>query len=81
MRVLHAIERTSKLHDDLRPPTPNGVDRDPTITEHAQMERDGYLVVRNFVGSHQLAELLRWTAELEGAPEVPGVTGCIARTA
>jgi ectoine hydroxylase-related dioxygenase (phytanoyl-CoA dioxygenase family) len=36
------------------------------------MRRDGYLVVRNFVSPHQLAELLQWTAQLEGAPEVSG---------
>ena len=53
-------------------PAPNGVDRDPTITECAEMERDGYLVVRNFFGTNQIADLLRWTTEFETAPEVPG---------
>jgi hypothetical protein len=49
-------------------PAPNGVDRDPTITEYAQMERDGYLVVRNFFGTNQIADLLRWTTEFETPP-------------
>ncbi len=53
-------------------PATNGVDRDPTIAEYAEMERDGYLVVRNFFGANQVANLLRWTMELETAPEVPG---------
>lgn len=53
-------------------PALNGVDRDPTIAEYAQMERDGYLVVRNFFAPNQTADLMRWTIELETAPEVPG---------
>jgi ectoine hydroxylase-related dioxygenase (phytanoyl-CoA dioxygenase family) len=47
-------------------------DRIPTVDDVARMRRDGYLVVRNFVSPHQLAELLQWTAQLEGAPEVSG---------
>jgi ectoine hydroxylase-related dioxygenase (phytanoyl-CoA dioxygenase family) len=48
------------------------IDRIPTVADVARMRRDGYLVVRNFVSPHQLAELLQWTAQLEGAPEVSG---------
>ncbi|HEX4675232.1 MAG TPA: phytanoyl-CoA dioxygenase family protein [Steroidobacteraceae bacterium] len=48
------------------------IDRIPTVDDVARMRRDGYLVVRNFVSPHQLAELLHWTAQLEGAPEVSG---------
>ena len=48
------------------------IDRIPTVDDVARMRRDGYLVVRNFVSAHQLAELLQWTAQLEGAPEVSG---------
>ena len=48
------------------------IDRIPTVEDVARMRRDGYLVVRNFVSPHQLAELLQWTAQLEGAPEVSG---------
>ena len=49
-----------------------GVDRDPDRAECARMDRDGYLVVRDFFGPDQVADLLRWTTELETAPEVPG---------
>jgi len=48
------------------------IDRIPTVDDVARMRRDGYLVVRNFVSPHQLAELLQWTVQLEGAPEVSG---------
>jgi len=48
------------------------IDRIPTVEDVARMRRDGYLVVRNFVNPNQLAELLQWTAQLEGAPEVTG---------
>jgi 2-aminoethylphosphonate dioxygenase len=48
------------------------IDRIPTVEDVARMRRDGYLVVRNFVSPHQLAQLLQWTAHLEGVPEVPG---------
>ena len=48
------------------------IDRIPTVDDVARMRRDGYLVVRNFVSPHQLAQLLQWTAQLEGAPEVSG---------
>jgi len=47
-------------------------DRSPTPTECAQMDRDGYLVLRNFFGPAEVADLLRWTTELETAPEAPG---------
>jgi 2-aminoethylphosphonate dioxygenase len=48
------------------------IDRIPTVDDVARMRRDGYLVVRNFVSPHQLAQLLQWTTQLEGAPEVSG---------
>jgi 2-aminoethylphosphonate dioxygenase len=48
------------------------IDRIPTVEDVARIRRDGYLVVRNFVSPRQLAELLQWTAQLEGAPEVSG---------
>ena len=44
----------------------------PTVAECKQMERDGYLVVRHFFGTDQVADLLHWTTELETAPEEPG---------
>jgi hypothetical protein len=49
-----------------------GADRDPTPEECAWMARDGYLLVRGFFGPDQTRELLRWTTELETAPEQPG---------
>ena len=36
------------------------------------MARDGYLVVREFFGADQTRDILRWTRELETAPEIPG---------
>jgi ectoine hydroxylase-related dioxygenase (phytanoyl-CoA dioxygenase family) len=47
-------------------------DRIPTTTEHALMERDGYLVVPGFFDAAQTAELLRWTKDLEQMPERSG---------
>jgi 2-aminoethylphosphonate dioxygenase len=44
----------------------------PSAAQCAQMQRDGYLVARGFVGPQQVAQLLEWTAELESAPEVSG---------
>jgi ectoine hydroxylase-related dioxygenase (phytanoyl-CoA dioxygenase family) len=49
-----------------------GADRDPTGAECAEMERDGYVVVRDFFGADQVEDLLHWTRELETAPEVSG---------
>lgn len=46
--------------------------RDPTEAELAAMERDGYLVVRDFFDAGSTADLLRWTEELQNAPEAPG---------
>jgi ectoine hydroxylase-related dioxygenase (phytanoyl-CoA dioxygenase family) len=46
--------------------------RDPSAEECALMERDGYLVVPGFFDAAETAQLLRWTEELENAPEVPG---------
>jgi len=46
--------------------------REPTQQECARMARDGYLVVREFFGADQTRDILRWTRELETAPEIPG---------
>jgi ectoine hydroxylase-related dioxygenase (phytanoyl-CoA dioxygenase family) len=48
------------------------IDRIPTVEDVAHARRDGYLVVRNFVNVNQLAELLRWTTQLQESPEVSG---------
>jgi 2-aminoethylphosphonate dioxygenase len=48
------------------------IDRNPGVEERARLERDGYLVVRDFFGKDSVAELMKWTVELETAPEVPG---------
>ncbi len=36
------------------------------------MDRDGFLVVRGLLDAVAVADLQRWTAELEAAPEAPG---------
>ncbi len=46
--------------------------RDPTAHEMASMQQDGFLVVRQFFDPAQMATLLRWTEELQHAPERPG---------
>src|SRR5579884_2218240 len=48
------------------------IDRNPTVEELARLRRDGYLVVRNFFSAAEIAQLLRWTVELETAPELSG---------
>jgi len=53
-------------------PRPLGADRDPAAAERARLAGDGYLVVRGFFGALEVARLLRWTTELETAPELPG---------
>ena len=53
-------------------PLLSGADRGPTLGEHAQMARDGYLVVRDFFRASQTRDLLHWTEELETATEEPG---------
>ena len=47
-------------------------ERLPTPAEQAAMDRDGYLVVPGFFGPETAAALLRWTEELQAAPEQPG---------
>jgi len=37
-----------------------------------RLERDGYVVVRDFFSAEEIAELLAWTEELEQSPEVSG---------
>jgi ectoine hydroxylase-related dioxygenase (phytanoyl-CoA dioxygenase family) len=51
---------------------PCGAERDPTPEECASMGRDGYLVVRDFFRTSETSDLLRWTSELEAAPEEAG---------
>jgi hypothetical protein len=48
------------------------IDRIATVEELARLQRDGYLVVRKFFNAEQIAQLLRWTVELETAPELSG---------
>ncbi len=55
----------------LRPPLPASR-RDATQAELARMAEDGYLLVPGFFDAAETAALLRWTAELETAPETPG---------
>ena len=44
----------------------------PTAHEVARMREDGFLVVPNFFAAAQMADLLRWTEDLQYAPEAPG---------
>jgi ectoine hydroxylase-related dioxygenase (phytanoyl-CoA dioxygenase family) len=53
-------------------PSAPAAEREPTQQECARMARDGYLVVRDFFGADQTRDILRWTRELETAPEIPG---------
>jgi hypothetical protein len=46
--------------------------RDPSEAERDSMARDGFLVVPGFFDPAETAELVRWTGELEAAPEAPG---------
>ena len=46
--------------------------REPTADELAAMRDDGFLVVRRFFDTPQTEALLRWTEELQYAPERPG---------
>ena len=48
------------------------IDRNPGAADVAHLQRDGYLVVREFFDKDSLARLLEWTVELETAPEVSG---------
>jgi 2-aminoethylphosphonate dioxygenase len=48
------------------------IDRNASVQDCARMQRDGYLVVREFFGIEEVQELLRWTEDLEKAPEVSG---------
>ncbi len=53
-------------------PAPAAHRDDPDAAQRAEMERDGYLVVRGFFDRAATAELLAWTEALTAAPEVPG---------
>jgi 2-aminoethylphosphonate dioxygenase len=46
------------------------IDRNPGVEDCARLERDGYLVVRDFFDQDGVAQLMKWTVELERAPEV-----------
>ena len=48
------------------------IDGIASVEDCARMQRDGYLVVRDFFSAPEVARLLRWTEELQGAPEVSG---------
>ena len=48
------------------------IDRVPAVEDVARLERDGFVVVRGFFDAQRTRQLLEWTAELEGAPEVSG---------
>jgi ectoine hydroxylase-related dioxygenase (phytanoyl-CoA dioxygenase family) len=48
------------------------IDRNPGVADGDCLQRDGYLVVREFFDRDSLAQLLRWTQELQTAPEVSG---------
>ena len=44
----------------------------PTPEQLAEFDRTGFLVIRGFYDAAERNELLRWTEEIAGAPEVPG---------
>jgi hypothetical protein len=46
--------------------------RSPTDADRAAMARDGFVVVRGLFDAAETRDLLRWTDEVAGAPEVPG---------
>jgi 2-aminoethylphosphonate dioxygenase len=48
------------------------IDRTPGVEDIRRLQRDGYLVVRDFFDNDSLAQLLKWTEELEAAPETSG---------
>ena len=48
------------------------IDRIASVEEIASLQRDGYLVVRSFFKADEVGQLLRWTEELQSAPEVSG---------
>ena len=46
--------------------------RIPSVAERDTMEREGYLIVRGFFDAAETAKLLRWTEDLQHAPQVRG---------
>lgn len=46
--------------------------RSPSAENLAAFRRDGFLVVRAFLGGRAVQDLLRWTGEIAAAPEVRG---------
>jgi ectoine hydroxylase-related dioxygenase (phytanoyl-CoA dioxygenase family) len=48
------------------------IDRNPSSEEVACLQREGYLVVRAFFDPDSVSQILKWTTELEEAPEGSG---------
>jgi hypothetical protein len=48
------------------------IERNPTVADREQLQRDGYLHVAGLVTPQGVGRLLNWTAELETAPEATG---------
>ena len=48
------------------------IERNPGVEDLEDLSRDGYRVVRDFFDKDSLAQLLKWTVELETAPEASG---------
>ena len=69
---LHSPVRSAGRRYPMREWTRGMIDRNPTGEDTARMQRDGYLVVREFLDAREVAGLLEWTAELGQAPEVSG---------
>ncbi len=59
-------------HDELHGGADNTALRGPSQAQCAAMAQDGFLLVRGFFEQPVIEDLLRWTAELSAAPEVPG---------
>ncbi|MCQ8242138.1 phytanoyl-CoA dioxygenase family protein [Rhizosaccharibacter radicis] len=58
--------------DRPRSDAPGVGDRAPTAAETAFWAEKGYLVVPNFFSAADTDALVRWTGEVQSAPEVPG---------
>jgi len=48
------------------------IDRTATVQDVARLQRDGYLLIRDFFDPDSVGQVLSWTVELEKAPEVSG---------
>ena len=64
------------LTDSVKPPvtdgSPTGRMARPSDAEREVMARDGYLVVRDFFDADDMADIARWTDELQNAPPMAG---------